>query len=328
VIRPGGIVLVTGGAGFVGANLARALVAREFRVLVLDDLSMGRQAYLDGVPHEFVRGSLGDPHAVARAVSGVDAVVHLAARPGIPDSVADPIGTFDANVTQTVRLLDAARTAGARRFVFASSNAATGGHPPPATEDDLPHPTSPYGASKLAGEAYVQAFAATYGLPAVALRFSNIYGPYALHKSSVVATWLRAALTGTGLTIHGDGSQTRDFVHASDLARAIVAALEAPEERVAGEVFQAGTGIETTINELASQIVRAVGRDVPVTRGEARAGDVRRNVARVDKAAEVLGFRATTSLADGLGSTAAWFRDALATPALAAIRPDARSGSE
>ena len=130
---------------------------RGDRVRILDDLSIGHLAYLDGVPHELVRAALADASAVAAAVAGTDAVVHLAARAGIPDSVTDPIGTFAVNVSQTLGVLDAARLAGTRRFVFASSNAAAGDHEPPADETDLPHPVSPYGASKLAGEAYCQA---------------------------------------------------------------------------------------------------------------------------------------------------------------------------
>ena len=321
-------VLITGGAGFIGSNLARALAARGDRIRVLDDLSVGSVRYLDGVPHELVSVTLADDSAVRETVRGVDAIVHLAARAGIPDSVADPRGTFEANVSQTVGLLDAARLAGVERFVFASSNAAAGDHAPPADETDLPHPVSPYGASKLAGEAYCQAFAATYGLAACALRFSNAYGPNSLHKRSVVAAWLRAALTGQPIAIDGDGEQTRDFVHAADLAAAIAAALDAPAERVAGELFQVGTGRETTINALATAIGAALDRPVTIRHTPARPGDVRRNVSRVDKAATVLGYRAARSLADGLAETARWFAAALDDPELAAIHPNATSGSE
>ncbi len=295
---------------------------------MLDDLSIGQTAYLDGVPHELIEAQLADGEAVADAVSGADAVVHLAARAGIPDSVADPLGTFAVNVSQTLGLLDAARLAGARRFVFASSNAAAGDHEPPADETDLPHPRSPYGASKLAGEAYCQAYAATYGLAACALRFSNAYGPRSLHKKSVVAAWLRAALNGGPITIDGDGEQTRDFVFVDDLAAAVVAALDAPEPVVAGELFQVGTGRETTINALARSIGRAAGRRLEVRHAPARAGDVRRNVSRVDKAAAVLGYRARVDLDDGLERTAAWFASALSDPGLAGVVPHAASGSE
>ncbi len=323
-----GRVLVTGGAGFIGSALVRRLVAAGSTVRVLDDLSIGQRAYLDGVPVELVVASLTDPPAVHAAVEGCDAVVHLAARAGIPDSVTDPLGTFDANVTRTVHLLDATRQAGARRFVLASSNAVLGPHEPPADEAVLPRPSSPYGASKLAGEAYVGAYAATYGVAACALRFSNAYGPRSLHKKSVVAAWLRAALGGGSLTIHGDGEQTRDFVHVDDLAAALVAALAAPEDRVAGAVFQVGTGRETTVNELAAAVSTALGRPVPVRHAGVRAGDVVRNASRVELAAERLGWRAAIDLAAGLRETAAWFDAALRDPALASVAPDARSGSE
>jgi UDP-glucose 4-epimerase len=242
--------------------------------------------------------------------------------------VTDPLGTFDVNVSQTLGVLEAARLAGTRRFVFASSNAAAGDHEPPADETDLPHPRSPYGASKLAGEAYCQAYAATYGMAACALRFSNAYGPRSLHKKSVVAAWLRAALAGEAVTIHGDGEQTRDFVFAADLAAAVVAAIDAPEEIVAGELFQVGTGRETTISALAVAVGRAVGRDLEIQHAPARAGDVRRNVSRVDKAADRLGYRAAVRLEDGLAKTAAWFAAALADPAFAGVVPHAASGSE
>jgi UDP-glucose 4-epimerase len=322
------LVLVTGGAGFIGSNLARRLVDRGDRVRILDDLSIGSRAYLRGVPHELIEAPLADAAAVRDAVAGVDAVVHLAARAGIPDSVADPIGTFNVNVAQLLAVLDAARLARVGRFVFASSNAAAGDHEPPADESDLPHPVSPYGASKLTGEAYCQAYAATYGIAACALRFSNAYGPYSLHKKSVVAAWLRAALAGEAVTIHGDGQQTRDFVFAGDLGAAICAALDAPADVVAGEVFQAGTGRETTVNELASAISAAVGAPLQVRHAEARAGDVRRNVSRVDKAAERLAYRAAVRLEGGLRETADWFRLALDDPELSDIRPHAASGSD
>jgi len=321
-------VLITGGAGFIGSHLARALAGRNMSVRVLDDLSIGRREYLNGVAHDLFEAPLADAAAVAEAVTGVDAVVHLAARAGIPDSIADPIGTFGVNVEQTVRLLEATRRAGARRFVFASSNAAAGNHEPPTDEADLPHPVSPYGASKLAGEAYCQAYAASFGLAACALRFSNAYGPYSLHKKSVVASWLRAALSGRPLTIQGDGRQTRDFVYAGDLAAAIVAVLDAPEDRVAGELFQIGTGLETTINDLAEALRQAVRRPVEIRREPARAGDIMRNVSRMDKAARVLGYGAGVTLADGLERTAHWFEEALGDPVLAMVVPHAASGSE
>ena len=291
-------------------------------------MSIGRPAYLAGVQHDLIVASLADRDAVRRAVDGVDAVVHLAARAGIPDSVADPLGTFDVNVVGLLAVLDAARLAGVRRFVFASSNAAAGEGSALGSDRDGQHPTSPYGASKLAGEAYCQAYASTYGLPACALRFSNAYGPRSLHKRSVVAAWLRAALNGQPIAIHGDGEQTRDFVFVDDLAAAVSATLDARDDRVAGEVFHVGTGVETTVNALAAAVESAVGRPVEIQRLPVRAGDVRRNVASVGEAAERLGYRASIPLGEGIARTAAWFQVALADPTLAGIVPVAASGSE
>lgn len=321
-------VLITGGAGFIGSNLTRRLVANGDRVRIIDDLSIGHASYLAGVPHAFLHASLADAAAVGDALDGADAVVHLAARAGIDDSVRDPMGTFEANVAWSMALLDAARLAGVRRFIFASSNAAAGDHPPPSDETDLPHPISPYGASKLAMEAYCGAYAATYGLVACSLRFSNAYGPYSLHKRSVVAAWLRSALAGRPIVINGDGTQTRDFVYADDLAAAVQAVLDAREDDVAGELFQAGTGIETTVGGLAEAIAAAVGKPVEIRHGPARSGDVGRNVAGVDKAATVLGYRAVVPLAEGLARTASWFASALDDPALRAVEANAASGSE
>ena len=318
--------LITGGAGFVGSALAANLAGRGDRVRVLDDLSMGSRAYLDGVDHELVAARIDDADQLAAALSGVTAVVHLAARAGIPDSIADPLGTFQANVRDTVLLLDAARLAAVDRFVFASSNAVLGQAPPPFDEAILPAPTSPYGASKLAGEAYVGAYSSTYGLAGCSLRFSNAYGPRSLHKKSVVAAWLRSALRGEPITIFGDGTQTRDFVYIEDLVEGIRAALDAPPEVVRGQVFQVGTGQETTVLELAEVVRDATSGEIRFA--SRRQGDTDRSVARVDRARERLGFEATTSLHDGVAATVAWFRSALDDPSLTAIQPLAMSTSD
>jgi UDP-glucose 4-epimerase len=319
--------LITGGAGFVGSALAAQLAARGERVRILDDLSMGSRAYLDGVDHELIAARIDDPVALGSALTGVTDVVHLAARAGIPDSIADPMGTFRANVRDSVQLLDAARLAGVDRFVFASSNAVLGHANPPFDETLLPAPTSPYGASKLAGEAYVGAYAATYGVVACSLRFSNVFGPRSLHKKSVVAAWLRSALDGGPLTVFGDGTQTRDFVYVEDVVAGVRAALDAPREAVSGEVFQVGTGRETTVLELAEVVRSAAGRG-EIRFAPRRAGDPERNFARVERARERLGFEAPTSLTDGIAATVAWFRAALDDPALASIEPLATSGSD
>jgi UDP-glucose 4-epimerase len=321
-------VLVTGGAGFVGAHLVRRLGVAGHGVRVLDNFSTGSAAYLAGVPHELVTGTLDDPEAVARALEGVDAVVHLAARAGIPDSIADPLGTLHANVTATVALLDAARRRGVGRFILASTNAAVGDHLPPLHEDLPARPVSPYGASKLAGEAYVNAYAASFGMAATSLRFSNAYGEWSLHKKSVVAAWIRLALAGSPLTVYGDGAQTRDFVHAGDLADGVIAVLHARPEAVAGQVFGLGTGTETSVATLARLIADAAGGTIEVRHEPARAGDVPRSVSRIDKATHTLGWQPGVDLASGVRATLGWFRAALATPELAGITPSAVSGSD
>ncbi|HEX5014965.1 MAG TPA: NAD-dependent epimerase/dehydratase family protein [Candidatus Limnocylindrales bacterium] len=321
-------VLVTGGAGFVGASVIRLLAARGDRVRVLDDFSTGQRAYLEGVEHDLTEGTLADPDIVRRGVEGADAVVHLAARADIDDSIDDPLGSFNANVVETVGLLDEARRAGVERFVLASTNAVAGDAPPPAVESLVPHPVSPYGASKVACEAYCQAYAGAYGMAATALRFANVYGPSALHKRSVVAMWLRAALEEERLVLNGDGSQTRDYIYVEDLADAVARVLDAEASAVAGEVFQIGTGEETSLNDLADALATALDRDLDVEPGPARAGDVARNVSDVEKAAEQLGFRATTPLVDGLARTAAWYESALEDPRLAGIQPHPTSGSD
>jgi len=321
-------VLVTGGAGFIGAHLVRGLTARGDTVRVLDDLSIGSARYLDAVRCELIVSGIGDAEAVASALSGVDTVVHLAARAGIPDSIADPLGTFRANVSWTVELLEAARRAGAKRFILASTNAAVGDHLPPLHEDLPARPISPYGASKLAGEGYVQAYAASFGMAACAVRFSNAYGSWALHKGSVVPAWIRAAIAGRPILIYGDGSQTRDFVHATDLAAGVIAAIDAEPAAIAGQVIQLGTGVETSVSQLAEILSDAVGGRVDIRYGPARRGDVPRNVSRISKAADRLGWTPTVAIEPGIRSTVAWFRAALADPSLAGIERSPVSGSD
>ena len=322
------LVVVTGGAGFVGAHVVRALVAAGDQVRVVDDLSTGHRAYLDGVPHDLVVARTSDGPAVRAALAGARAVIHLAARTSIPESIDDPLGSFEENVGTTVALLAMARDLGVERFVLASSNAALGNHPPPLHEGLVASPTSPYGASKLAGEAYVQAFAATYGMTACALRFSNVYGSWSLHKTSVVAAWIRAAEAGEPLLVNGDGSQTRDYVHANDLAEATLAVIDAPANAVAGQVFQVGAGVETSLLELVEVLRGAVGRPLTIRHGPPRPGDVARNASLCAKADERLGWHARTRLDEGLAGTVAWYRSALADPLLASIVPAASSGSE
>ena len=297
-------VLVTGGAGFVGANLVRTLLKRGYTVRVLDNFSSGNRAYLAGLDLDIVEGDILDRAAVDAAVAGTDGIVHLAAQTGVPGSIQDPMRDCQLNVVGTLNMLEAARLAGTQRFVFASSNAPLGKQPPPATEDKAPLPISPYGASKLAGEGYCLAYHGSWGLGTVALRFANLYGPFSAHKNSVVAKFIKDIQSTGTITIDGDGLQTRDFIYVGDLCEAVVLALESD---IGGEVFQIATGIETSIRALADQIVACMDVDLAVQYGSTRQGDIRKNYSRVDKAREQLGWEPQVALDEGLALTLAWF---------------------
>ncbi len=233
-------------------------------------------------------------------------VVHLAAQAGVPASVEDPLTDCELNVRGTLHALIAARDAGVQGFVLASSSAPLGEIIPPAHEGLVPRPTSPYGASKLAGEAYCSAFAGSYALPTVALRFSNVYGPYSYHKGSVVAAFCKRALAGEPLIVYGDGSQTRDFVFVEDLARGIAQAVVVGGT---GTVAHLGSGTETTVLEVAREISHRLGGEVPVEYRPIRASDVTRSVSDISLARKLFGFEPRVSLAEGLDRTVAWFRE-------------------
>jgi UDP-glucose 4-epimerase len=302
-------VAVTGGAGFIGANLVRMLLDRDYQVTVVDDLSAGRREYLTGLPVEFIEGDILDAGLVGQVVHGRDGVVHLAAQTGVPGSLQDPHRDCRVNVVGTLNLLEACRLAGVGRFVFASSNAPLGRQLPPATEDKAPLPISPYGASKLAGEGYCLAYHGSWGLGTVVLRFANVYGPYSAHKSSVVAKFFKDILAQGQITIDGDGEQTRDFIYVGDLCQAIGLALESG---VGGEVFQIATGVETSVRDLVVMVQEVTGGPVEVHHGPARRGDIRKNYSAVSKAQTVLGWEPRVALMDGLQKTWEWWGTAQA----------------
>lgn len=319
--------LITGGCGFIGRALASTLLTEsEQSVRVLDNLSVGTRddlahvapfAELDGnaqaddwaAPLALLEGDILDRDAVSRAVAGADVVVHLAANTGVAPSVADPEADCRTNVLGTLNLLQSSHANGVGRFVFASSGAPLGVQVPPLHEEMAPHPASPYGASKLAGEGYCSAYFHCFGVETVALRFGNVYGEGSGHKQSVVAKFIKQALAGERLEIYGDGKQTRDFIHISDLVRAIRRAAEVPG--VGGETFQVATAQETTVAEM-TDVLLAVLRDEGVTvpkifHGETRRGDVARNYSDTSKARERLGWQPEVALSDGLRRTVRHF---------------------
>jgi len=300
-------ILVTGGAGFVGATLVRRLAASGYQVRVLDNLSTGDEAHLDGVDAELVKGDIRDTEALDDAFGGMDAVIHLAAAGSVVGSVADPVMNFEANVLGTFRVLDAARRAGVERAVLASTGGALiGDATPPVNEQSLPKPLSPYGASKLAGEGYAHAFAKTYGLPTVAVRFGNVYGPWCARKRGVLNVYFESLHNGTPLTIYGDGTASRDYVHVSDIAQALQLALE--RDVPGGTVVHAASGVETTLTELADLCRQAAGLpEHPIRFAPARPGEVGRNFASYDLARELLGFEPKVRREDGIPELWRWF---------------------
>lgn len=298
-------ILVTGGAGFIGSYLVPRLLAKGFSVAVLDNLYSGKLENLNGSCNDshfkFVNADIRDTTALADAMRGVDAVVHLAALIDVAASVIDPAVTHEVNVTGTLNLLQAAKRSKVKRFVFASSTAVYGDvRNLPVRENVTLQPISPYAASKAAAEAYCAAFAGCYGLDVVALRFFNVYGlgnennPY----SGVITKFLRKVLNGEALVVNGDGEQTRDFIHVGDVAAAIICALE--KEGVSGGSFNVCTGVATSINQLVAALQSVTGKEVPVTYGPARQGDIRNSYGCPEKSAEKLGFKSSVNLEQGL----------------------------
>ncbi len=306
--------LVTGGGGFIGSNLCHALVARGERVLALDNFSTGRRENLQGVTSplfELIEGDITDPATVARAMSGVDYVLHEAAMPSVPRSIEDPITSDFVNVHGTVTLLKAAVSAQVKRFVFAASSSAYGEKTPgeAKVETMLPDPLSPYAAQKLACEHYLKVFHTCYGLPTVGLRYFNVFGPRQDPKSqyaAVIPNFVTAALAGRPATIYGDGGQTRDFCYIENVVEANLRACSA--ENVAGEIFNVACGEATSLLGVVETIAIATGTRIPPRHEPARTGDIRHSLANIDKAKTRLGYSGGVRFAEGIARSIAWYR--------------------
>jgi UDP-glucose 4-epimerase len=302
-------VLVTGGAGFVGATLVRRLVESGNTVRVLDNYSTGDPDQLAGVDAELIEGDIRDDAALDAALTGVQALIHLAAAGSVVMSVEDPATNFDVNVVGTFRVLDAARRAGVQRTVQASTGGALiGNATPPVNESSLPKPISPYGASKLAGEGYAHAFACAYNLPTVALRFANVYGPWSARKRGAMTMFFRAIHAGEPIVIFGDGSSSRDYIHVDDISSALQLALDS--DLPGGSVLHIASGVETTVAELADLCRTAAGvPDHPVVYRPRRPGEVERNFASYDLAQKLLGYEPSISRDVGIPKTWQWFQE-------------------
>lgn len=305
-------VLVTGGAGFVGSALVRRLLQEQARVTVLDDLFTGRRENLPGSGLEFVQGSVCDPAVVERLVAQSDTIFHCAAR-NIVVSTRNPREDYETNIGGTLNVLLAARARGNVRVVYTSS-ASVYGNPRylPINEDDPLSLLTPYSVSKLAGENYCMAFFESYGLPATAVRYSNIFGPGQDPENpycGVVAKFVEALFAGRPPAIHGDGNQTRDFTFIDDAVEATV--LAGTSDRAVGEVFNVGSGVETRVNELAQILIRLTGATVePVHINRRDVDNIRRRVVNIEKTRRALRWVPEVTLEEGLRRTVEWQRGA------------------
>jgi UDP-glucose 4-epimerase len=299
-------VLVTGGAGFIGSHLVEQLLALGNRVRVMDNLSTGKRENLprNHPALEFIGGDIRDRRTVTNCMRQVDAVFHLAAIASVQATMDDPIGAHETNLDGTLYLLDAAREAGVRRFIYASSAAVYGDAvTPPASEEAPPRPLSPYAIDKLGGEYYLEHYHRKYGLNGTSFRFFNIYGPRqdpGSPYSGVISLFLDRLQRDEPLTVYGDGKQTRDFVYVGDLAALLTKALY--QDGLAGQVFNVGTGVESSLLELIGELEGLSGRLFTVEHAEARLGDIRRSRADITQLRRRLGFVPATPLRVGLAS--------------------------
>ena len=305
--------LVTGGAGFIGSSLVRALLARGDRVVVLDNFFSGRRENLAEVASdiELVEGDVRDESALGRALAKVELVFHQAAIPSVPRSLVDPIASHDANATGTLKVLREAKRAGARRVVYAASSSAYGDTPTlPKVETMRPAPLSPYAVSKLAGEHYCQVFAGAYQLETVCLRYFNVFGPRqdpASEYAAVIPRFVTAAMAGKAVTIYGDGTQSRDFCFIENTVEANLGAATAPGPEVSGRVMNVACGAATTLNDVVKLIGDLLGKPLAVNYAPGRVGDVKHSLADITEARTRIGYRAAISFAEGLRRTVAWY---------------------
>ena len=309
-------VLVTGGAGFIGANLCRALRAASAadvgRVVVLDDLSSGDKENLQGIHDvEVIVGSILDEEMLARASAGVDSIVHLAARPSVPRSLEDPVATHHANATGTLAVLECARLGSRPHVIVASSSSVYGANPAlPKHEDMATFPMSPYGASKLATESYALAHGCSFGMEVLAFRFFNVFGPLqaADHAyAAVIPAFVAAALRGDPLVVHGDGGQTRDFTYVGSVCAVLV---DAVRRRVTSDrAVNLAFGSKVSLLELIATLEEVLGHPLPREHTEPRAGDVRDSQADQTRLRGLFPDASPVKLSDGLRATVAWFRE-------------------
>jgi UDP-glucose 4-epimerase len=301
--------LVTGGAGFIGSHLVDELVRRGQRVRVLDDFSTGKRANLTGTSFELIEGDVRDLDTVRRAMVSVDYVLHQAALPSVPRSIADPATSHAVNATGTLNVLLAAHQAGVRRVVYASSSSVYGDTPELPRHEDMPtRPLSPYAVAKLAGENYCRVFTHVYGLPTVSLRYFNVFGPRqdpTSQYAAVIPRFITAMLDGKPPVVFGDGLQSRDFTYVTNVVQANLRACESGDG--IGAVFNVGGGEQHTLLELVAVLNRILGTHHAPVFDAPRPGDVRHSLAAIDRGRVALGFQPEVGFEEGLRRTIEWF---------------------
>jgi nucleoside-diphosphate-sugar epimerase len=306
------LYVVTGGAGFIGSHLASALLERGESVRVVDSFVTGKRRNLEALSGsvELIEGDLADPGVARQAVAGADYVLHQAAIPSVPRSVADPLTSHRANVDATLQLLLAARGSTVKRIVYAGSSSAYGDAPALPKREDMPTaPLSPYALQKLIGEQYMQMFTGLYGLETVTIRYFNVFGPRqdpSSPYSGVIALFATALLAGKPVTIVGDGEQTRDFTYVSNIVDGVLRAVTAPA--ASGEVINVANGRQISISELARTLGAVIGTSLPPIHADERVGDVRHSLADIGKAKALLGYTPGVDLEEGLRRTVDWYR--------------------
>lgn len=304
--------LVTGGAGFIGSHLVASLVEQGAGVRVLDNFSTGKRENLAPIlgKIDLVEGDITDPRICAHACAGVRFVLHQAALPSVPKSIADPVSSHRTNVDGTFNMLVAARDAGVRRFVFAASSSAYGESPTlPKTESMPTQPLSPYAVQKLAGENYCRVFAEVYGLETLSMRYFNVFGPRqdpASQYAAAIPAFVTAIIGDRPPTVYGDGEQTRDFTYIENVIKANLAAVEATKTH--GEVLNIACGEPVTVNAIIREINTILGKDVRPEYVAQRPGDIKHSWADISLAAEKIGFAPAIPLAEGLRRTIVWYR--------------------
>jgi UDP-glucose 4-epimerase len=304
--------LITGIAGFIGSNIARALVAQGASVRGVDNFITGKRANLEDLAAvDFIEGTVEDPETCARLCHGVDFIFHEAALASVPRSVENPIPTNSANVTGTLNVLVAARNAHVRRLVYAGSSSAYGDQPTlPKREDMKPDPISPYAVSKLTGEHYLRSFTRVYGLETVILRYFNVFGPHqdpSSQYSGVLAKFSLAMLQGRTPVIYGDGTQSRDFTYIDNVVDANLRAIAAPAEKVSGHVFNVATAHRITLNDAVQSLRELTGYTGPVEYAPARTGDIAHSLADISLARAAFGYEPKVNFHEGLRRTLLWY---------------------